>query len=160
MCFSFVADTEGAILRDFGNSNETTLDFMCMMVCHIWIWRIALIFLSIWLLFKCFYPVGWNRVVSRPGLFGPRFGLGSGLSLLKCFRPISGLHTKPFYNIQSNDFFLPWRTIVALNHGDCCEWSDCNFSSANSICKHSCVLLFSARISLTLHMRMLCRWGN
>ena len=31
-----------------------------------------------------------------------------------------------------------------------CEWSGCTFSSANSICKQSCVLLFSARISLTL----------
>jgi len=33
--------------------------------------------------------------------------------------------------------------------GDFCEWSDCDFSSANSICKHSCFLLFSARISVT-----------
>ena len=33
---------------------------------------------------------------------------------------------------------------------DFCEWSDCNISSANSICKHSCVLLFSAQSSLTV----------
>ena len=33
------------------------------------------------------------------------FGPGSGLSLSKSFGPISGLHTKLFYNIQSNDFF-------------------------------------------------------
>jgi len=44
----------------------------------------------------------YGRVVSRAGLFG----LGSGLSLSKCFWPISGLHTKLFYNIMSNDFFL------------------------------------------------------
>jgi len=31
---------------------------------------------------------------------------GSGLSLSKYFEPISGLHTKPFYNIKSNDFFF------------------------------------------------------
>jgi len=28
--------------------------------------------------------------------------------------PISGLHTKVFYNIQSNDFFLSWRIFVVL----------------------------------------------
>jgi len=43
----------------------------------------------------------WSRVVSRAGL-----GPGSGLSFSKCFGPILGLHTKPFHNIQSNDFFL------------------------------------------------------
>jgi len=34
-----------------------------------------------------------------------------------------------------------------------CEWSDCDFSSANSVCKHSCVLFFSAGISFTLFLR-------
>jgi len=34
------------------------------------------------------------------------------------------------------------------------------FSSANSVCKHSCVLLFSARISLTLFFRRRQRWRN
>ena len=52
----------------------------------------------------------WHRVVSRAGLFGS----GSGLSLSKCFGPISGLHTELFYNIQSNDFFLSWCTFVVL----------------------------------------------
>jgi len=33
-------------------------------------------------------------------------------------------------------------------------------SSANSICKHSCVLLFSARISLKLILWRQQRWGN
>jgi len=44
----------------------------------------------------------WIRVVSRAELFGS----GSELSLSKCFGPISGLHTKLFYNIQSNDFIF------------------------------------------------------
>jgi len=60
-----------------------------------------------------------NRVVSRgptceewfsgfSGQAGFRagFGPGSDLSLSKCFRSISGLHTKLFYDIQSNDFFF------------------------------------------------------
>ena len=42
--------------------------------------------------------------------------------------------------------------ICCTHHGDLCEWSGCDFSSANSICKHSCVLSFSARISLTLFL--------
>jgi len=35
-----------------------------------------------------------------------RVEAGSGLSLSKYFEPISGLHTKLFYNIKSNDFFF------------------------------------------------------
>jgi len=42
-----------------------------------------------------------------------RVGSGSGLSLSKYFGSISGLHTKVFYNIQSNDFFS-WRRFVVL----------------------------------------------
>jgi len=53
-------------------------------------------------------PCVRHRVVSRARLFG------SGLSLSKCFDPISGLHTKLFNNIQSNDFFVSWRTFVVL----------------------------------------------
>jgi len=49
----------------------------------------------------------WCRVISRAGLFG------SGLSLSKYFWPFSGLHTKRFYNIKSNDFFS-WRRFVVL----------------------------------------------
>ena len=42
-------------------------------------------------------------------------------------------------------------TCVCCAHcGDFYEWSDCDFSSADSNCKHSCLLLFSARIYLTL----------
>jgi len=32
--------------------------------------------------------------------------------------------------------------------------------SADSVCKHSCVLFFSARISLTPFLRRRQRWGN
>jgi len=42
-----------------------------------------------------------------------RVGSGSGLSLSKCFWPISGLHTQVCYTIQSNDFFS-WRAFVLL----------------------------------------------
>jgi len=38
--------------------------------------------------------------------------------------------------------------------------SDCDFSSANSVCKHSCVLLFSAGIGLILFLRRRQRGGN
>ena len=57
-----------------------------------------------------------------------RVGPGSGLSLSKCFGPISGLHTKLFYNIQSNDFFSFMMYIFCAHHGDVCEWGDCDFS--------------------------------
>jgi len=46
-----------------------------------------------------------------------RVGPGSGLSLSKYFGPISGLHTKRFYHIKSNDFFdffVSWRRFVVL----------------------------------------------
>jgi len=43
-----------------------------------------------------------------------RVGPCSGLSLSKYFESISGLHTKLFYNIKSNDFFLSWRRFVVL----------------------------------------------
>ena len=39
---------------------------------------------------------------------------GSGLSLPKCFGPISSLHAKLFDNIQSNNFFLSLSTSVML----------------------------------------------
>jgi len=40
-------------------------------------------------------------------------GPGSSFSLSKCFGPISGLHTKLFHNIPSNDFFS-WHRFVVL----------------------------------------------
>jgi len=43
-----------------------------------------------------------------------RVGPVSGLILSKFFGPISSLHTKRFYNITSNDFFLSWRRFVVL----------------------------------------------
>jgi len=80
-----------------------------------------------------------SRVVSRAG-FRHKF--------VKMFRPISGLHTKLFHNIQSDDFF----SFVTYICCACRGWSDYNFSLANSICKHSCVIL-SARISLTFFLK-------
>jgi len=62
------------------------------------------------------------------------------------FRPISDLHTKLFTT------FRVFVTYIRCTHsGDFCKWSDCDFSPAICVSKHSCVLLFSARISLT-HM--------
>jgi len=52
------------------------------------------------------------------------------------------------WNSQSRDTFSRNRN------------ADCDFSSANSICKHSCVLLFSPRINLTRFLRRWQRWGN
>ena len=49
----------------------------------------------------------WCWVIS---LAGP----GSELSLSKYFGPISSLHTKLFYNIKRNAFFLSWRRFVVL----------------------------------------------
>jgi len=49
----------------------------------------------------------WCRVISLARLFG--FGR---LSLSEYFGPV--LHTKLFYNIKDNDFFLLWRRLVVL----------------------------------------------
>ena len=73
-----------------------------------------------------------HRAVSRAGLFGSGgfrtwLGPGSDISLSKCFGPISGLHTKLFCNIQSNDFFSFVTYICCIPSGDFCEWSDCDF---------------------------------
>jgi len=72
-------------------------------------------------------------------------GRVSGLSLSKCFGPISGLHTKLFYNIKRVMIFFFRDVHLLCSLQNFCEWSD--FTSANSICKHSCVLLFSAQIN-------------
>jgi len=82
-------------------------------------------------------------------------GPGSGLSLSKCFGPLSGLYTQVWYTIRSNDFFLSWSTFILLTVVTC-EWIDRDFSSANSIWKHTCVLLFSAGISVTHFFRRRC----
>jgi len=77
------------------------------------------------------------------------FGPGSVLSLSKYFGPISGLLTKLFYNINSNNFFS-----VTYICARCRAWSEVIvISSANSLRKHSCVLLFSGWISLILFLR-------
>ena len=75
-----------------------------------------------------------------------------GLSLSKCFGPILGLHTT-FLQHSGQRFFSFTAYIRYPHSGDFCEGSDCDFSSANSSCKHSCVLLFSARISHTFFLR-------
>ena len=82
----------------------------------------------------------------------------AGLKFVKIFRANFEPSYKTFYNITSNDFFLSWRRFVVC--GNFCEWSDCDVSSANSVCKHSCVLPFSAGISLTLFLGRRQRWGN
>jgi len=69
-----------------------------------------------------------------------------GLKFVKMFQADSGLHTKLFYNIKSNDFFLSWRRFVVITAVISVS-KVIDFSSANSNCKHNCVLLFSARIS-------------
>ena len=59
------------------------------------------------------------------------------------------------------NFFITFRVTIFSSLAYICythrgyfwEWSDCDFSPANSICKHSCVLLFSVRIRLTLFLR-------
>jgi len=84
-------------------------------------------------------------------------GPGSGLSLSKCLGPISGLHTQAFYTIQSNNFFfLELHLLFSPQRLLWVKW----FSSANPICKHSCFLMFSAQISLTLFItrRQCWRW--
>jgi len=86
-------------------------------------------------------------------------GPGSGLTLSKYFGPISDLHSKLFYNIRSNNFSISWHTFVVPTAALLwLKWLW--FSSANSICKLSCVSLFSARVSLTLMLRRRQRWGN
>ena len=99
---------------------------------------------------KCKAP--YSRVVSWAGLFGsgrfgPDFGPSSGLSSSKCFGPISVPHTQVCYTTGSNEFVLSWRTFLLLTAVT--SVSEGDFSWANSICKHSCVPLFSARISVT-----------
>jgi len=61
--------------------------------------------------FKCMVVTPRGSVPSTAELL-----VGAAFSgrLSKCFGPISGLHTKLFYNIKSNYFFLPWRTFVVL----------------------------------------------
>ena len=77
-----------------------------------------------------------------------QIGPGSGLSLSKFFRPAY----KTFYGIRSNNFFLSWRRFVVLTAITSVNEVIVIFS-ADSVCKHSCVLFFSAWINLTLFLR-------
>ena len=74
--------------------------------------------------------------------------LGSGLSL-SMFRA----YIQIFHNIQTNAFFLRWFAFVVLTAVMCVNEVVVTFSSAHCISKHSCVLLFSARISLKTRFR-------
>jgi len=58
-----------------------------------------------------------------------------------------------FITLKVTIVFLLWRRFIVLHRGSFCEWSDCDFSSANSICKHSCVLLFPVWIRVTHFLR-------
>jgi len=87
-------------------------------------------------------------------------GQVSGLNLSKCFGTISSLHRKPFDNIQIVTIFLSWPTFVVLI-GVTSVMEIIDFSSANCTAfANSCVLLFSARISLALFLRRRQLWGN
>ena len=91
----------------------------------------------------------WCRVISR-ALLGVRF--------VKIFR----VCMQSFF-ITLRATFVFFRDVDLLwspQYSKFCAWSDCDFSSANSVCKHSCVLLFSAGISLTFFLRRRQRWGN
>jgi len=86
----------------------------------------------------------YARVVSRAGLFG------SGWVLAWVCRKFSGRFRACIQNLFVTFSETIFSYICCTHRGYFCEWSDCDFSSANSIYKHNCVLLFSARIKLTL----------
>jgi len=96
-------------------------------------------------------------VISRPGFSGRAgFRAGFGLKVVQMFCPDFGPAYKIFYNIQNNDFFF--RDLHYC--GDFSAWSECDFSSANSIYKRSCVLSFSAWVRLTILLRRRRQWGH
>jgi len=66
-----------------------------------------------------------------------------GLGFKVCLN-ISGLHTKLYYNIKSNDFFYSWRRIVVLSAVTSVSEVIVIFLQLHSVCKHSCVLVLSA----------------
>jgi len=89
----------------------------------------------------------WCRVIRRAFRVGP----GSGLSLSKYFGPAY----KIFFNIKSRptDIFLSWRRFVVITAVASVSELFASFFSANSVCEHSYVFLFSPGISLTLFLR-------
>ena len=91
----------------------------------------------------------WCRVVSRSRL---------GLKFVKIFRACI-----QNFSITLRATFVFFRDLDLLcspQHSNFYEWSDYGFSSCNYVCKHSCVVAFSAVISLTLFLRRCQRWGN
>jgi len=101
----------------------------------------------------------WFRVVSRAFRVGPGSGW-FGLKFVKMFRAdFAPAYTSLLYHSKSR-FFSFLKCICSAHCCDYCEWSDCDFSSANSICKHSCGFLFSARISVAHFFRRPQPWGN
>ena len=95
--------------------------------------------------------------VAQGGLaaLGPAQSCKSGLKFAKMFRVVFAPAYKTFF-----DFFLSWSTFVVLTAMTSVSEVIVTFLQANSICKHSYVLLFSARISLTFLLRRRQRWGN
>ena len=75
---------------------------------------------------------------------------GFGLKLVKMFRACLQI----FFKTSTVTIFFS-RLICCAHHGDFCEWSDYDFSSANSLCKDSSVLRSFVQSSdyLTLFLR-------
>ena len=106
------------------------------------------------MIFYFLYQYVWYRVVSRAGIFG------SGWVRVWVCRNVSSR-----FRVCIQNFFITTRATIFFFrdvHFLCPPrlllWV--NLSSANSICKHRYVVLFSARISLTLLQRRRQRWGN
>jgi len=69
---------------------------------------------------------------------------GFGFKFVKMYRADFRPAYKTFFGTISVTIFSLVTCICCAHRGDFCECSDCDFSSVNSICKHGCVLLFSA----------------
>jgi len=84
------------------------------------------------------------HLIKRPRISqqsGPGFS-GKGLKFVKMFLAdfTSGLHTRHFYDIQSNDFFSFLTHICFVPRGDFCEWSDCDFLHVILFCLYGVLL--------------------
>jgi len=89
-----------------------------------------------------------------------RFRSGFGLKFVKMFRADFGPAYTSFLYHSKKRFFSFLKYNCSAHCGDFCKWSDCDFSSDNSICKHTCVLSFSGGMSVTLFFRRRQPWGN
>ena len=103
--------------------------------------------LSVW---KSSLNQSWmSGLAFRVGPVRAGFRAGFGLVFLKMFRADFGPACTSFF-MQFKVSFSLVKCICCAHGSDFCAWSDYDFSSANFICKLSCVFLFSAWISLTL----------